>query len=411
MLKKAFLDGINTVGVVGAGKSGLSACRLLSKLGRKVRLSEKGFLSPEAKNALYGLNVDFEENGHNVSFFSGCELVITSPGVDFYSDFIQKVINSGIPVVGEIELAFWFCPAPIIAVTGTNGKTTVTRLIAEALRLSGRKVYELGNIGVPFSSKVLEIGPDDIVCLEASSFQLESIKYFRPYIACFLNIAGDHLDRHKDFSAYFNAKKNIFASQTEEDYAVFPEELAEDLALIKAKKIIVKKSSGGLNREFALAVAKIWGLPLDKVKGRLSGFEGLPHRLEKIKTVNGVEFYNDSKATNPASTVWALERLGSRVILIAGGRDKGMDFSPINSCCRQVKKLILLGEAASKIKSVFKDNNICLFADSLQQALSLAFSCAAAGDKVVLSPMCASFDMFKNYEERGDLFKEYVRSL
>ena len=150
MLKKSFLDGINTAGVIGAGKSGLAACRLLSKSGRKVKLSEKGFLSPETKEELYGLNADFEEGGHNVSFFSGCELVIISPGVDFHSDFVQKIISSGIPVIGEIELAFWFCPAPIIAVTGTNGKTTVTHLIAEALRLSGKKVYEL--LGVSFDS-------------------------------------------------------------------------------------------------------------------------------------------------------------------------------------------------------------------------------------------------------------------
>ncbi len=413
MCRKDFWNSAGKVAVIGAGKSGLAACSLAVKLGKKVKLSERGSLKPEVKDYLRKLNVEIEENGHSFEFLSDCGLVIVSPGVDLSGPFFRRIAGLGLPIVGEVELAYWFCPAYIVAVTGTNGKTTTVSLLAEVLRLTNRNVYALGNIGVPFSGKVLDLSPQDIVCLELSSFQLETIKYFRPGIACFLNISSDHLDRHKGFSAYLQAKKKIFANQTSEDYAVFPEGLAENFPEVKARKILIKDytSSRDLNQEFVLAAAKIFDLPEGDILRKIEEFGGLAHRLEKVISVSGVDFYNDSKATNPASTIWALEKLKGNIILIAGGRDKDMDFSVIKHYAGRLKKIILLGEAARKISRVFAQEGKCLFAEDLKQAVNIAYSYARPADKVLLSPMCASFDMFKDYRERGDLFKEYVRSL
>lgn len=411
--------------VVGLARSGLSAAHLLADLGAKVFVSEKSD-NDNLRALASGLRkrrIEVELGGHTESFIKEKDLIVASPGVSNRAYPLIRADELKIPVISEIELAWSLCPATVIAVTGTNGKTTVTTLIAKILEAKGKRAFALGNIGKPFSGEVRNMNCADFVSLEVSSFQLERIINFKPKVSVILNISLDHLDRYKDMDEYLAAKKRIYMNQEKDDYSVlnYDDQVIRALSKeTKAKTVFFssKDSSGdsGFNlnpNHFAvMAVGSIFGISKDACLEVFRNFKGVEHRLEEVRRLDGIKFINDSKATNVDSTVWALNNISEPVILIAGGRDKNSDYRTISNLLKEkVKFLILIGEAADKINNSFKGLLPIKRASSLDEAVNLAFGKAASGDCVLLSPMCASFDMFDNYEHRGKIFKEIVDRL
>jgi len=409
--RDSFLKEVKTVAVVGAGVSGISAVKLAEKFSKRVKLSDSNSdVFSSMSNFFSGSRIEIESGKHSPDFFKDADLAVLSPGINvpyFKKNFLP---GNRSPCIGEMEFASWFCKSrDIIAVTGTNGKTTVSYLLGKILEAySGRPVYTLGNIGDPLSSSVRDIEENGIVVIEASSFQLETVASFRPFVGVFLNFAEDHLDRHLSIEEYFRCKKNIFSNQRSSDFAVIPLNLENRLKNIAARKVVVKDNS---NFSAIEAAAGIYNIRKDKVREYLSGFKGLPHRMEQVSVKRGVSFINDSKSTNVLSTRFALNSISSPVLLIAGGRDKGLDYSLIKPYLGRVKKILLIGEAGAKIK-----NSLQGFADieedlSLEDAVSSAYKQAEEGDTVLLSPMCSSFDMFRNYQDRGNAFRNAVYKL
>lgn len=403
--------------VVGLGRSGFACARLLYNIGAQVSVTEK---SQDSQVMGYAsglpLSIKQELGRHTLEFIRGRDLIITSPGVDEKSEPLLWARQLGIPVISEIECAWCLCPGRIVAVTGTNGKTTTTTLIGRVLEAAGYKAFILGNIGNPFSAEVAKIQPRDFVSLEVSSFQLETIRTFRPKLSVILNFAPDHLERYSDLSKYLSAKSRIFMNQEESDYLVLnrSDPLVCDLAKRAKAKVAYFDSSPGLNPNFAAtsAVATILGIDVNLCAGVFRTFKGLPHRLERVAEFKSREFINDSKATNPDATAFALRNISKPVILIAGGRDKDFDFSLIEDLIRQrVKVLILLGEAKDKIKQVFQKGLPLREVSNLTEAVEFAFKLSKEGDCILLSPMCSSFDMFRDYEQRGEAFRQAVYRL
>jgi UDP-N-acetylmuramoylalanine--D-glutamate ligase len=403
--------------VVGLGRSGFACARLLYNIGAQVSVTEK---SQDSQVMGYAsglpLSIKQELGRHTLEFIRGRDLIITSPGVDEKSEPLLWARQLGIPVISEIECAWCLCPGRIVAVTGTNGKTTTTTLIGRVLEAAGYKAFILGNIGNPFSAEVAKIQPRDFVSLEVSSFQLETIRTFRPKFSVILNFAPDHLERYSDLSKYLSAKSRIFMNQEESDYLVLnrSDPLVCDLAKRAKAKVAYFDSSPGLNPNFAAtsAVATILGIDVNLCAGVFRTFKGLPHRLERVAEFKSREFINDSKATNPDATAFALRNISKPVILIAGGRDKGFDFSLIEDLIRQrVKVLILLGEVKDKIKQVFQKGLPLREVSNLTEAVEFAFKLSKEGDCILLSPMCSSFDMFRDYEQRGEAFRQAVYRL
>ncbi len=412
MDKEYFLKKFNKIGVIGAARSGISLCKLLNRLGKKTKISDLIVPSDESLRVLNSLGAEPEFGKNTSSFFDDCDMVILSPGVPLLSEVVRELRSKGKYLTGELEFSSWFCQADIVAITGTNGKTTTTYVTSEILKRTGKKVYLLGNIGIPFSEQVLDISKDSIVCLEVSSFQLETIEDFSPKVACFLNIADDHLNRHKDFNEYFEIKKRIFLNQKANDFSLFSKADEEYFRYLNTKTLAVQVDGyKNINFAFAAQVGKIFGVSDKDISDVLDNFTGLSHRLEKITSINNIVFINDSKATNIASTLWALNLINEPIFLIAGGLDKNLDFSAINVYSHKIKRMVLIGQARDKIKQAFNCKDKCVFAKDLKEAVRYSFSNAASGDCVLLSPMCASFDMFKDYKERGDLFKQYVLAL
>jgi len=409
--KYDFIRSIGTVCIVGAGLSGVSAAALAKKLGKKIKVTDADKdLSEERLKTLRATGAQLQIGSHTRQFLEGSDLIILSPGVD--TEYFLERYTSGldIPCVGEIEFSYWFCKSKdLIAVTGTNGKTTTAYLLGEILKKHlKRGVHVLGNIGSPFSSRVLDIKEDDVAVLETSSFQLERVFAFNPHIACLLNFSEDHLDRYPDVASYFQAKKNIFTNQDSLNYALFPRTLQDKIGKLKAQKIAV---ADGDSASFIKEVLNLYGLQKDLVDDYMKNFKGLAHRLETVATKRQVTFINDSKATNVSATAHALGRMKHPVILIAGGKDKGLDYSLIRPYLGRVRKIILIGEAKERI---IKDLQGCVGSeecDCIEEAVSSAFKQAESGDTVLLSPMCSSFDMFKDYKERGNAFKEAVNKL
>jgi len=412
------------VAVIGLGRSGQAAARLLVRLNASVRLSEKS-IDPQ-------LDQDFlqwirhhdipVEYGHTQEFIIGVDLVVISPGVRIDSQPVLWARAKGIPVWAEIELAARFCPAPIIAVTGSNGKTTVTTLIKEILVRAGYHAVSAGNIGFPFCDYVLELTRDNWAVLEVSSFQLEAVDRFKPHVAVFLNFSQNHLDRHKDMQEYFQAKRRIFMNQDKDDFAILNAAdgvvrfLAHEL---KARVLYFNGSDPdeelvGSNSNFRAAyrVGRVLGIDTDICLDVCRGFPGVEHRLEKIRCINDVEFINDSKATTVEAGRWALERIDKPVIMICGGRDKQVDFSSLRDLVsRKVKHMMVIGESQRKMIDAFQAVTDARPCHDLAGALQEARQLARPGDCVLLSPMCASFDMFSNFEERGRTFKDLVNHL
>lgn len=443
------------IGVLGLGKSGQAAARFLRRQGAKVFASDSKSCAElgEIPDCLGMEGIAVEYGGHTWEFLEGCEYFVVSPGIPANAPFILEAIRRKVPIISEIELAYRVSPAPIVAVTGTNGKSTTVSLIGHLLNSLGKKAVVVGNIGTPLLDLIEEVTGEHIVVMEVSSFQLETIELFRPKVASFLNITPDHLNRHATVDDYFSAKLRLFKNQSFDDFAVLNHDdmlVRKCAAQIKSKifwfsrtsivspgcylagDVIVINGDFGIrpvgqrnafpcignhntdNLLAAISVLLALEIPMDGLSEALAVFCGLSHRLELVETVEGISFYDDSKGTNPDATVQALHSFESPIILIAGGSDKGLDLKPIALAGRnRVKSLVAIGETGQKLLDFFdylsKEN--CFKCASLTDAVFKARSIAVSGDVVLLSPGCASFDMFKNAEDRGEQFQLLVRNL
>ena len=429
--------------VCGTGASGTAAALALKSFGETVTVSDS--------KSVEDIDVTpFRENkinlylGKNPDDISGFDLIVASPGLPLDLPFLQEARAKNIPIIGEIELGFRHCEKPIIAITGTNGKTTTTALVGEIIRNS--KVG--GNIGAPFTGMLS--GSADWFVLEISSFQLETIDTFKPKISAILNMTPDHLDRHGTFENYAAAKFRIFENQTENDFIILnyddpvcrnvnprakkiffsAKEFLPDGVCLKDGIIFVNGSEfiklenmrliGSHNAEnvmAAIAVSLCANSPKKNIKSAIANFKGVAHRIEYVCAKSGVEFYNDSKGTNPDSSIKAIKaiaELGRPIILIAGGYEKKSDFGEfIKTFEGAVKRVVVIGEVAERFCDAMTALGFSEFvrADSFDEAFTLAYQSAESGDAVLLSPACASWDMFNNFEERGNLFKTLALEL
>jgi len=439
--------------VVGLGHSGAASAVFLQEHGAKVTVSDSKSEAQLQSDVptLLDRGVSIETGRHGERTFRDQDLIIVSPGVPSDQPQLQHARSLGIPVIGEVELAFRFLQGKVLAITGSNGKTTTTSLIGEILAKSGMKTLVGGNIGTPVISLAGKTTPETKVVLEISSFQLETIEQFCPWIAGILNITPDHLDRHHTFQAYVDAKARIFENQKPTDFAVLNaddptcvalkgrvksslywfsrKQQVEQGAYVKADDIIFRQNGhetvvlsrgdihlkGAHNLENVLAavcMSMLAGCLPEQVRQAVSEFRAVEHRLELVTTVNGVAFYNDSKATNVDATVKALESFPGNIHLILGGKDKGSDYTVLNPLLRErVKKVYLIGAAAEKIASQIQGSVPLVHSGTLDRAVKQAFDAAKSGDVVLLAPACASFDQFENYEQRCRIFKELVHSL
>lgn len=438
--------------VCGLGISGIASAKKLITLGAQVTVSD---IKPRDKIAnmdmLDGVSLCIEKTPDDVIHEQ--DAIILSPGIPCDVPYVEAAKKLGIPVWSEIELAYRLCPCPVIAITGTNGKTTTTSLVGEILSLHSPGISIVGNIGIPFVGVLEQLVECGWAVAEISSFQLESIERFRPKVAALLNITPDHLNRHKTFENYVNIKNRIFENQQGDDFAVlnaddenctaiaqsvrsrvmfFSRHLQLDQGVFVENGYITYRWNGVHERLFntedliipgvhnienALAAAAISicaGVPVGIIRQSLLRFRGVEHRIELVGEINGVEFYNDSKATNPEAAIKALEAMSRPIVLIGGGYDKNSDFSDwIRMFAGRVKHLIVIGEVANKIIVCCKAYNFVDFdyANSLHSAVELAHAKASPGDCVLLSPACASYDMFDSYEQRGRMFKQFVKEL
>lgn len=404
--------------IIGFGRSGLSSANLLYDLGARVRVTDNQD-NAFTRNNLKGLKskeIFVELGKHSPDLLQGVSFLVVSPGVPNDSSPILWAKGLNIPIISEIELGSFLCPAQIIAITGTCGKTTVTTLLGRVLEAAGKRAFTCGNIGNPFTQELGRMDKGDYVVLEVSSFQLESIDKFKPRIAVILNISRNHLDRYADMQGYIDAKARIFKNQDSSDYLVlnYDDEAVRRLGSKSKAKIVHFKGQEGLNPNYSavLAVSGILGIRESLVKDVFSQFKGVEHRMEEVLEIRGIKFINDSKATTTEATVWALNNLSSKAVLIAGGREKGNDYGRVMRAARdKIKAMVLIGESKDIIQKEFGSIIATYLADSLEEAVGRAFSLAAYGDCVLFSPMCKSFDMFLNYEERGRVFKDAVSKL
>lgn len=441
--------------VLGAGVSGRSVAEVLASYGAKVTLNDSNRIddSKEEFQKLKSLAVNIVAGSQDESLLQSMDYIVVSPGISIELPLIATARSKGIVVMSEIEAAYALCQAPIIAITGTNGKTTTTALTGEMMKASGKNTVVGGNIGAALSQEVNGISRDSVVVAEISSFQLEGIIHFRPHIAVVLNLTPDHMDRHHTMEGYQAAKERIFENQRKDDFLVlnYDDTIVQTMAArsisqtvffstkrelenggcVKDDQIVINwqgkrniicpvkdmKLFGKHNLENALAAccaAFLAGVSPAVMAEVLRNFAGVEHRIEPVATINGVSYYNDSKATNPESTVKALEAFAGNIILIAGGRDKNTDLTEVMTLAKnKVDHLILLGEAKTRFIEAAKQHGVHNIHDisSFQEAITLAHRLARSPQVVLLSPACASYDMFNNYEERGRVFKELVHCL
>ncbi len=431
------------IAVLGAGESGGAAARLLLSEGARVTVLDSGDAGSmkEKITALKTAGAEVIVGAAADSDASEYDLAVLSPGIDPSMALVKNLQARNIPIVGELEVAFVLCARPVIAITGTNGKTTTTQLIEKMLLGCGVKTVACGNIGPAFSAKVAEGRAMDVMTVEVSSFQLEEIRTFRPTVAVWLGFAPDHLDRYPSMQAYFAAKARIFENQTADDWAVV--NLRDKLPPLKARRItfsayerggdfdlrdgvihfegrpVLKMAETNLrgshnaeNLMASLATGLTRGLDFAQMIPPLCAYRALPHRCELIRTLDGVDYVNDSKATNLDSLEKALAGETRKVVLIAGGKDKGFEFDSVTDLvAEKCRCTVLLGEMAARIEKLWAPRVPCInVGRSLEKALYTARSQAQAGDIVLFSPGTSSFDMFRNYAERGNQFRQLVQS-
>lgn len=409
------------VAVLGLGKSGFESARFLHAQGFQVFVSDsgKGSAVDERAAGLGNEGIEFETGGHSVSRILNCDWILISPGIPPTAPVYQAVREKGLPVWSEVEVASWFCPSEkIIAITGTSGKTTVTTLLVQSFEKTKGRTIGCGNVGNPWIGEISKIQPDDFVVLELSSFQLAHCRRFRPHAGVLLNLSPNHQDWHPNMDDYVAAKLKMFERQTADDFAFvrqadrhrfFPNYPFQ----AKVFYFDEAQSPGGgtnPNHEAVRQVAQRFGCEQGVVEDVLKNFQGIEHRMERVASIHGVTYINDSKSTTSASLAWALRQLGNKkVILLAGGHPKGSDFDSVRALVRQkVKKAILIGEARPLLRAAWAGSCLLEEAQDFYSAVKTAEQNAEPGDAVLLSPACASFDMFKNYEERGRRFKEIV---
>ena len=436
--------------VVGLGASGYAAARFLAKSGASIKISEQidSVAVRQRLDALVAYNVEFQLGAPKPDFCRAAEMVVISPGVDAASPELLAALRRGIPVIGEMELGFRYCKAPVVAITGTNGKTTTTELIGKIIAVSGKHTVVCGNIGNPLTGEVDNLTPDSVAVVETSSFQLETVETFKPKVSVLLNVTEDHYDRHGDLDKYKVAKFRVFEKQDTSDWAVLNSSFRGDPLLdgilsrklffglegsedsyVKDGWLVVKFGGvesrimkwdevdleGAHNMEnvaCAALVARVMGVGDQFIREGIRTFKGLGHRFERIGMHAGIEYIDDSKGTNIDATKRALESIGKKVILIAGGRDKGGDYASVNDIVKKkVKTMVLIGEATEKMKRVYSTVVPVIAAKDMKDAVRLASVAAEPGDAVLLSPMCSSFDMFTSYKERGEVFQREVREL
>ena len=416
--------------VVGLAKSGQEAARLLSSRKDTVFITE--FKNDAAGQITRDLLIkegavkpeNIELGVHTDKFIKKADLMVVSPGVRRDALPVKLAESRKIPVISELELAYTMCPAPIIAVTGTSGKTTTTTLIGQMLKGAGLDAVICGNIGNPFSGEIKRIKKDSVVVLEASSFQLGLIDKFKPRVSVILNVSSNHLDRHKDMEEYITAKCRVFMNQDEKDILFLnknDELLREIASAVKGPKVEFfneykdfGKRYNILNEDYLAAMSAASAMNVNEavMLKVIENFKGIEHRLEAVANINGVDFINDSKATTISSVEWALKSLGENIVLIMGGKYKGGDFGLLKDLVREkVDYIISIGEARPQIKNGLEGVKPIFEADNFGDAVFEGFKKAKKGGRVLLSPGCSSFDMFKNYEERGKIFKEFVNEI
>lgn len=435
--------------VVGLGSSGLSMARFLHGKGKKVVATDINQSNPETTKALKTLGIESQIGFHDQKTFNLAHAIVVSPGIPLDMIYLKTAVEKGVPLLGELDIFSQFNKTPIIAITGTNGKTTTTTLIRDMLNASGITTFTGGNIGTPLVEYLMEDKTCDMIVGEISSFQLDLAHNFRPQIALLLNIAEDHLDRYQGFEGYTDSKWGIFKNQTSQDKAIvnkavdgfetriskissrvfsfsaIPANIRTNQgagAIVDGDMIHLKIDEdshtidtrdltqlvGVHNREniaAAAIAAFLAGGDIQGIRKALKDFKNLPHRIGFVKKIKGVSFYNDSKATNTDAVIRALESFKERVILILGGREKGTDFSLLTpQVKKRVKQIIALGEAGQHIQDTL--GNICpvLQVNAMEEAVRKAQKIALPGEVVLLSPACASFDMYENYGARGDDF-------
>lgn len=431
------------IAVLGAGESGGAAAALLAEEGASVTLLDSAApatlrakmekIAPLGVTLLAGAAADDDPTVY--------DLGVLSPGIDPATPLVRNFVKKGIELIGELELSYSLCSCPVIAITGTNGKTTTTELAALMLNACGVRTLACGNIGPAFAANVRKSRDLDIMTLEVSSFQLEEIRAFRPRVAVWLNLTPDHLDRYTSMQEYRNAKLRVFENQTAEDFAVV--NLRDELPVLKAERITFSATMSGGDFEFrgdsiffrgtsvlkmeetnlrglhnaenlmaAMGTGVALGLDFAQMTPALRGYKPLPHRCEPVGTIRGVEYVNDSKATNIDALEKALQSEKRPVVLIAGGKDKGFEFDSITSLvAKKVHRAVLIGEMKERVAACWGPAVPCDRAGSLAQAVEIASMNAKPGDVVLFSPGTSSFDMFKNYADRGNQFRQLIKEL
>lgn len=441
--------------VIGLARSGISATRELVALGAEVTVNDQKNEEQltDAIQQLADVKVQYALAQDSQTLLADKDIVLISPGVPIDSPVVIKAKEKGIEVIGELELAYRLCKAPIIAITGTNGKTTTTALTGEIFKAAGVQTYVVGNIGIPFIQYAREATAKDVMVVEVSSFQLESTRDFHPKVSAVLNITPDHLNRHHTFEQYMATKARIFECATQQDVVVLNADCKMSASMkektsakawlfsrlqevpqgvfIKEGWIVSRENGvdmqicevnelgiiGPHNVENALAataIARAMGVSVDAMKKALKAFCGVEHRLQKIATINGISFFNDSKGTNPEASIKAIESMNQPTVLIAGGYDKGADFDEfVRALQPNIRAMVVIGQTADKlIEAAEKEGfSAVIRAVDMRSAVKMAYGMAQKGGNVLLSPACASFDMFEDYEHRGRVFCEMVEEL
>jgi UDP-N-acetylmuramoylalanine--D-glutamate ligase len=440
------------VAVVGLARSGIAAARLIGRVGGRVLASDsgQGEAVREAARAIEAEGGRVWTGGHPDAAFEGVDLVVVSPGVPLTLPALSRARARAVPIIGELELGWRAMEADFVAITGTNGKTTTTALAGALLAEQPRPVLVGGNIGTPLADHAPDFPADGLVVAETSSFQLETTSLFRPRVAAVLNVSPDHLDRHGTLERYVDAKARIFVNQTADDWAVLNADDAGAAALaprVRGRTVWFSRRTeprpgvfvrdgwvtadlgegpvplapladvrlrGQHNVENVLAAAAcaLWaGVAPEAIRRGIAAFRGVPHRIEPVGAAGGITYYNDSKGTNVASTIVALQSFGEPIVLIAGGTGKGQDFAPLAEAARgRVRAAVLIGVDRDHVRRALAAAGIPVRdAGDMADAVRAARAEARPGDAILLSPACASFDMFRNFEHRGDVFREVVR--